>query len=132
MPDASKPSVRAPLTADAIRESSHIVAMMGAEPISNALDAGEDVVLAGRSIDPAIFPANPLSLSVAAGRLSTPPRASTKGTWPPETLWVPTHHAIRWPGAMNLQIYWIRTTVRRLVIPYHQRWDMASTPIANR
>lgn len=36
-------------------ESLHVVAMMGAEPIQAALDAGADVVLAGRCSDTAIF-----------------------------------------------------------------------------
>ncbi|GGE28414.1 hypothetical protein GCM10007276_02010 [Agaricicola taiwanensis] len=38
-----------------IDRSAHIVGMMGAEPFQKALDAGADVVLAGRASDTAIF-----------------------------------------------------------------------------
>src|SRR5436309_1254826 len=50
-----------PLTDDAIHQSLHIVAMMGAEPIQAALDVAE-VVVAGRSSDAAIYSALPLKL----------------------------------------------------------------------
>jgi hypothetical protein len=39
----------------------HIVAMSGAEPIQDALDAGADVVLVGRCADAAIYAAIPLA-----------------------------------------------------------------------
>ena len=39
----------------------HIVAMAGAEPIQEALDAGADVVLAGRTSDAALYAAMPLA-----------------------------------------------------------------------
>ena len=39
----------------------HIVAMAGAEPIQEAIDAGADVVLAGRTSDAALFAAIPLA-----------------------------------------------------------------------
>ena len=39
----------------------HIVAMAGAEPIAEAIDAGADVVLAGRTSDAALFAAIPLA-----------------------------------------------------------------------
>jgi Acyclic terpene utilisation family protein AtuA len=39
----------------------HIVAMAGAEPIQEAIDAGADVVLAGRASDAALFAAIPLA-----------------------------------------------------------------------
>jgi hypothetical protein len=39
----------------------HIVAMAGAEPIQEALDAGADVVLAGRTSDAALYAAIPLA-----------------------------------------------------------------------
>lgn len=39
--------------ADALDRSTRVVAMMGSEPFAAALDAGADVVLAGRSSDPA-------------------------------------------------------------------------------
>src|SRR3954466_797963 len=42
-----------------IDRSAHIVGMMGAEPWKRALEAGADVILAGRSSDTAIFAAMP-------------------------------------------------------------------------
>jgi hypothetical protein len=50
-----------PLTEEAIDESLHIVAMMGAEPIQEAL-AEAEVVVAGRASDAAIYSALPLKL----------------------------------------------------------------------
>jgi hypothetical protein len=47
--------------ADTLRQPGHIVAMAGAEPIQDALDAGADVVLLGRCADAAIFAAMPLA-----------------------------------------------------------------------
>jgi len=44
----------------AIDRSEHIVGMMGAEPFIRALEAGADVVLAGRASDTAIFAAMPV------------------------------------------------------------------------
>ena len=41
------------ISAEAIESSSNIVAMMGPEPFAKALDGGAQVVLAGRSSDPA-------------------------------------------------------------------------------
>lgn len=41
------------VTEEAIRESTHIVAQMGVEPIIEALDRGADVVCCGRCYDPA-------------------------------------------------------------------------------
>jgi hypothetical protein len=46
------------VTAEIIAES-HVVAMMGSEPIEAALAAGADVVLAGRASDTALFAAVP-------------------------------------------------------------------------
>jgi hypothetical protein len=46
---------------DTLRAPGHIVAMAGAEPIQDALDAGADVVLVGRCADAAIFAAVPLA-----------------------------------------------------------------------
>jgi hypothetical protein len=43
-----------------IERSAHIVGMMGAEPWQRALNAGADVILAGRSSDTAIFAAMPV------------------------------------------------------------------------
>jgi hypothetical protein len=49
-----------PLTEGDVEESLHIVAMMGVEPIQEALKAGAQVVLAGRSSDTSIYAALPL------------------------------------------------------------------------
>lgn len=49
-----------PLDEDVIERSEHIVGMMGAEPFIHALQAGADVVLAGRASDTAIFASLPL------------------------------------------------------------------------
>jgi hypothetical protein len=49
-----------PLQAERVRESSHIVAQMGVEPIIEALRQGCDIVLAGRAYDPAVFAALPI------------------------------------------------------------------------
>ncbi len=56
-----------PLTHQAIDASTRIVGMAGAGPIVTGLDAGADVVLAGRCADPAIFAATPLRLGLPAG-----------------------------------------------------------------
>jgi hypothetical protein len=53
--------------ADTISRSEHIVGMMGAEPFQRALDAGADVVIAGRASDTAIFAAIPLARGFPAG-----------------------------------------------------------------
>ena len=52
---------------DILRAPGHIVAMAGAEPIQDALDAGADVVLVGRCADAAIFAAVPLARGFDAG-----------------------------------------------------------------
>ncbi|HEX6003273.1 MAG TPA: acyclic terpene utilization AtuA family protein [Burkholderiales bacterium] len=49
-----------PFNESVIERSAHIVGMMGAEPFQRALDAGAEVVIAGRSSDTAIFAALPL------------------------------------------------------------------------
>jgi len=56
-----------PFDAAVIRRSAHIVGMMGAEPFVRALQAGADVVLAGRASDTAIFAALPLMRGFPAG-----------------------------------------------------------------
>ncbi|MBI4207839.1 MAG: acyclic terpene utilization AtuA family protein [Betaproteobacteria bacterium] len=56
-----KPLAPAPHFDEAtIERSEHIVGMMGAEPFQRALEAGADVVLAGRASDTAIFAAAPI------------------------------------------------------------------------
>jgi hypothetical protein len=49
-------------TVDDVVESTHVVAQMGVEPFVDALDAGAEVILAGRAYDPAVFAALPISL----------------------------------------------------------------------
>lgn len=49
-------------TEDDIRQSTHVVAQMGVEPIIRALDDGAQVVLCGRCYDPAAFAAPPIRL----------------------------------------------------------------------
>ncbi|MGD0783185.1 MAG: acyclic terpene utilization AtuA family protein, partial [Candidatus Aminicenantales bacterium] len=51
-----------PLTAETLGESVNLVAQMGIEPIQRALEAGCQVVLAGRCYDPAVFAALPIRL----------------------------------------------------------------------
>ena len=48
------------LTADTLRSCSHIVGLMGHEPIADALADGADLVLAGRATDTALTAALPL------------------------------------------------------------------------
>lgn len=47
----------APLTADVLDRCDHVVGLMGAEPIMDALDAGAHVVIAGRATDTALMAA---------------------------------------------------------------------------
>lgn len=49
-----------PFDKDTIERSEHIVGMMGAEPFIRAIEAGADVVLAGRASDTAIFASIPV------------------------------------------------------------------------
>jgi hypothetical protein len=55
------------LTDEAIEASTHIVAQVGTEPLVKALDAGAQVVLAGRCYDPACFAAVPIREGFDAG-----------------------------------------------------------------
>ncbi|MBU1239057.1 DUF1446 domain-containing protein, partial [Myxococcota bacterium] len=48
------------LTRELVEQSTHVVAQMGMEPLQEALKAGVDVVLAGRTYDPAVFAALPV------------------------------------------------------------------------
>jgi len=56
-----------PLDAATLRRCAHIVAMMGHEPIEQALRAGADVVLAGRATDTAVSAAFPLMRGMPPG-----------------------------------------------------------------
>lgn len=62
-----RPLSPAPPVSEQVIESSHIVGMMGTEPIQAALAAGADVVLAGRASDSALYAAIPLTLGADAG-----------------------------------------------------------------
>jgi hypothetical protein len=63
-----KPLLNAPHFDDAVIDrSSRIVGMMGAEPFVRALDAGADVVLAGRASDTAIYAAIPVHCGFPEG-----------------------------------------------------------------
>ena len=53
-----------PYDADAVRRSQRIVAVMGVEPFQAALEAGADVVVAGRATDTAIYAAIPLARGI--------------------------------------------------------------------
>ncbi len=55
------------LTERAVRDCTHLVAQMGTEPIIEALDAGADVIIAGRCCDTAIFTALPVWCGFDAG-----------------------------------------------------------------
>jgi Acyclic terpene utilisation family protein AtuA len=66
--DAIRPLGEMPsLDAATVNGSTRIVAMMGAGPFERALDAGVDVILAGRCADPAIFVGAPLRAGRPAG-----------------------------------------------------------------
>tara|TARA_R110001599_G_scaffold353459_1_gene592385 strand:+ start:83316 stop:84668 length:1353 start_codon:yes stop_codon:yes gene_type:complete len=56
-----------PLTADTLYQTGAMVAQMGVEPIQQALNAGCDVVVAGRAYDPAVFAALPILRGYDAG-----------------------------------------------------------------
>jgi hypothetical protein len=58
---------RPPLTEEGVNRAARIVAMMGPEPYAEALDAGAQIVLAGRSSDAAIYAAVPLWRGIAPG-----------------------------------------------------------------
>jgi hypothetical protein len=56
-----------PLTAGTLLRCSHIVGVLGHEPIAGALAAGADLVLAGRATDTALIAALPLARGLPAG-----------------------------------------------------------------
>jgi hypothetical protein len=56
-----------PLSEAVIDRSAHIVGVMGHEPISAAIQAGAQVVLAGRATDTSLFAAVPLMRGAGAG-----------------------------------------------------------------
>ncbi len=62
------PLANAPaITAQTLCEADRIVAMMGPEPIVAAVEAGADVVIAGRASDAALFAALPVHAGLPAG-----------------------------------------------------------------
>jgi hypothetical protein len=62
-----RPLLPAPPISEQVIESSHIVGMMGTEPIQAAIAAGAEVVLAGRASDSALYAAIPLTLGADPG-----------------------------------------------------------------
>ncbi|MCS0497214.1 DUF1446 domain-containing protein [Ancylobacter sp. MQZ15Z-1] len=56
-----------PINDEVIDRSSHIVGMMGHEPIADAIEKGADVVLAGRASDTSLFATVPLMMGANAG-----------------------------------------------------------------
>lgn len=57
----------APLSAETLTRCSHVVGLMGHEPIAAALADGIDIVLAGRATDTALIAAVPLMRGMPAG-----------------------------------------------------------------
>ena len=56
-----------PISEEVIESCTHIVGVMGTEPIIDALENGADIVLGGRATDTAIIAAVPLMKGIAAG-----------------------------------------------------------------
>jgi hypothetical protein len=56
-----------PLTEEIVDRTTHVTAMMGVEPIIEALRRGADVVLAGRCCDDAVYAAYPISQGFPKG-----------------------------------------------------------------
>ena len=56
-----------PVTDETLESCQHIVALMGAEPYIEALRAGADIVLGGRTTDTAVLAAVPLMMGAGAG-----------------------------------------------------------------
>jgi hypothetical protein len=58
---------RPDLTPEVVERTDHVVAMMGVEPIVQALGMGADVIICGRSCDDAIFAALPIRMGFPRG-----------------------------------------------------------------
>ncbi|MBN8958481.1 MAG: acyclic terpene utilization AtuA family protein [Rhizobiales bacterium] len=56
-----------PISDDVIDRSSHIVGMMGHEPLADAIEHGAQVILAGRASDTSLFATVPLMKGTGAG-----------------------------------------------------------------
>ena len=67
------------LTDEAVDRSAHVVAMMGVEPFTEALESGADVIVGGRCTDPAIFAAPPLRAGFHEGLAWHAARTMDKG-----------------------------------------------------
>lgn len=72
------------LTPDVIDRSRHIVAVLGPEPLQSAIDAGADVVIAGRTSDSSIFAAIPLRDGFAPGPVYHAAKTIESGAAPVE------------------------------------------------
>ena len=77
-------SRQTPLSEETIRDATRIVGLMGPEPYIRALDEGAQVILAGRSTDPAPFPVGlaPCSMSSASARKRLTASAAWAGLSP--------------------------------------------------
>ena len=69
-----------------IDRSSHIVAMMGVEPLQTALEAGADLVIAGRCSDPALYAALPIMRGFPPGLAWHAGKVAECGTLACETM----------------------------------------------
>jgi hypothetical protein len=69
-----------------IDRSSHIVGMMGVEPLQRALEAGADFVLAGRCSDSALYAALPILSGLPEGLAWHAGKVSECGTMATETM----------------------------------------------
>ena len=69
-----------------IDRSSHIVAMMGVEPLQRALEMGADLVIAGRCSDPALYAALPILRGFPAGLAWHAGKVAECGTLACETM----------------------------------------------
>jgi Acyclic terpene utilisation family protein AtuA len=56
-----------PLTRDSLLGCDHVVALLGYEPLADAIDAGADIVFSGRTTDTAVLSAVPLMRGFPAG-----------------------------------------------------------------
>ena len=69
-----------------IDRSSHIVGMMGVEPLQTALEAGADLVIAGRCSDPALYAALPILRGFPPGLAWHAGKVAECGTLACETM----------------------------------------------
>jgi hypothetical protein len=74
----------AELSPEVIDSSTHIVAMLGPEPLQDVLDAGAEVVIAGRTSDSSIYAAIPLRDGIAPGPVYHAAKTIESGAAPVE------------------------------------------------